>query len=458
MRYSTEHQRNIAFDLLQFRRSEWSVRECFAQGEPLIIYGLDFLGRELYFELKEWVNVLCFIDRSHDMEQFDRLPVYGMDNAALPPLLGSYREVKVLVVVLSDWNNIAGGIRQRFKNAAPVSVYALTAACKLHHVDFVRRIQPPALELVKKMTANEPAEIGKIVLVGTSYTQLLSFLALPDWQDALYIAEHFFPAAVAEKMTAYGIPCLYEQSAGEFYDICYLIAAYARAHDIPVYGHDHMFLARAFLENSVTVIEDGDANYAFRHAVTYQTMLDDRRVYYPFGFDRLVHKVILTGLMSVPPELTKKAVCIEPSALWSGKSEPEKRMIADLYSFPYDEILTLVEEGRDFLFLTEAYSFMNGDDVISDQKQVEMYRELLSQYDSGRILIKPHPSDHVDYGRMMPEYKILPKQFPIQMLTWTGIALKKIIVMWGTTCMHIFSDGYEVDVHKDILYRYGILT
>lgn len=38
-----------------------------------------------------------------------------------------------------------------------------------------------------------------------------------------------------------------------------------------------------------------------------------------------------------------------------------------------------------------------------------------------------------------------------------GNKIKKIILMWGTTCMHIFSNDYDIDVYKDILYKYGIL-
>lgn len=47
-------------------------------------------------------------------------------------------------------------------------------------------------------------------------------------------------------MTENDIPCLYEEDAGEFYDICYIIAEYAREKGIPVYGHDHMLLSRSF--------------------------------------------------------------------------------------------------------------------------------------------------------------------------------------------------------------------
>lgn len=457
MRFNTEHQRNIAFDLLRLKRKGVSIIEYFQKDEPVVIYGLDFLGKEMYFELKKWVNVVCFIDRSHDMETFDNIPIFSVENTKLKTLLLQYQEIKVLVMILSDWKNIFKGITEKFENTVPISPYFITASIKIKKTDYFKHKQQLAMGIVKKIINNEPVNISKIVLVGTSYTELLSFLVLPDWQNSLFLAERFFPSAVVEKMTENDIPCLYEEEAGEFYDICYIIAEYARKQGIPVYGHDHMLLSRSFFENSITVIEDGDANYDFKHAITYHNILDNGNTYYPFGFDEYVNKVLLTGLMGVPKELKKKAECIEPAALWQLKTEEEKRIISEVFSFPYYEILNLLKEGKDILFLTEAYAYVNGDNVISVEKQIQMYREILSDYDASRIFIKPHPSDNADYARLMPEYKTIPRQFPMQMIKWTGIKLKKVILLWGTTCMHVFSDDYDIDVHKDILYKYGIL-
>ncbi len=457
MRFNTEHQRNIAFDLLRLKRKGVSIIEYFQKDEPVVIYGLDFLGKEMYFELKEWVNVVCFIDRSHDMEHFDNIPIFSIDNTKLKTLFTQYEKVKVLVLILSDWKNIFKGISEKFENAVTVSPYLLTASLKIERTDFFRYKQQLAMGIVKKIINNEPVNISKIVLIGTSYTELLSFLVLPDWRNCLFLAERFFPAGVVEKMTENDIPCLYEEDAGEFYDICYIIAKYAREKGIPVYGHDHMLLSRSFFENSITVIEDGDANYDFKHAVTYHNILDNGNTYYPFGFDEHVNKIFLTGLMEVPKELGEKAECIEPAALWQLKPEEEKGIISNIFSFPYYEILDLIQNGKDILFLTEAYAYVNGDNVISVEKQVQLYREILSNYDIKKVFIKPHPSDNADYACLMPEYRTISKQFPIQMLKWTGIKLKKIILMWGTTCMHIFSNDYDIDVYKDILYKYGIL-
>lgn len=456
MRFSTEHQRNIAFDILRIKREGISLTECFKKDEPVIIYGLDFIGKEVYYELKDWVNVICFIDKSHDMEWFDDIPVFSVDNTKLKYMLMRYKKVKALIVILSYWREISQGISERFENVNAISLYSLFATIKLEKTKLFEHKQQLAVSIVNDIISNKTVDIRRIVLLGTSYTALLSFLLFSDCHNSLYIAERFLPSEVVDKMTEYNIPCLYEEEAGEFYDICYLIGEYARENNIPIYGQDHMFISRPFLKNSIIVIEDGAANYNLKDTLLSQTMLDDRQIYFPFGFDKSVCKVILTGLMDMPKELQNKAECIEPSDLWKNKNENQKRMIASIFSFPYDELINLVRDGKDILFLTEPYAHMSRDDSISIEQQVQMYSEILTNYDQDRIIIKPHPSDKIDYKKLMPQYRTINKQFPIQMIEWAGIQVKKIVMLAGSSCMSVFSGDYEIDIHKEILDKYGI--
>ena len=100
--------------------------------------------------------------------------------------------------------------------------------------------------------------------------------------------------------------CLYEKTPVEYYDLTYVIADYARRYNIPVYGHDHMRLSRAFINNKIKVIEDGLANYDFKYSQNYNCYLDNGRQYFPFGYDEIVEKVVLTEQFDIPEQLLKK--------------------------------------------------------------------------------------------------------------------------------------------------------
>ncbi len=456
MKHRSEHQRNIAFDLLRMWDAGVDIADYFEEDEPIAIYGLDFLGKQIFDDIKEKVNVVCFIDRAHDMETFRGIPVYSLDNSKLQDAMNIYNSVKVVVMIMHDWTSIKSDILRTYENAVPVSFYHISSWIKLHRMNTFTNKQSLAKNILEKILNDEETPVDKIVLVGTGYTQLLSMLILPGWENTLYIAERFFPQMVVEKLTQYNIPCIYEEEAGEFYDFCYLIAEYARKRQIPIYGHDHMLLSQAFLENSVHVIEDGDVNYIAKRAKKYVRILDGNQIYYPFGYSELVKEVMLTNLMEIPQEISHKAVFVNPSDLWKGKTEEERQMLSDIFSFPYEEIESLVCAGKSILFLTEPYTRMKGQHSISVEKQISLMKEVLSLYDRKKVMIKPHPSDDVDYERYLPEYSVIGKCFPIQMLKWTGIELEKIVMLGEHTCMYALQDAYEINVHEDIVEQYGI--
>ena len=83
-------------------------------------------------------------------------------------------------------------------------------------------------------------------------------------------------------------------------------------------------------------------------------------------------------------------------------------------------------------------------------------KEVLSLYDSKKVMIKPHPSDEVDYEKYFPECSVIGKAFPVQMIRWAGIELDKIIMLGEHTCMYALRDAYEIDMHKEIVEQYGI--
>lgn len=456
MKHRSEHQRNIAFDLLRMNAAGISMGDYFEENEPVAIYGLDFLSKEIFNQIKNKVNVVCFIDRSHDNEVYQGIPVYSLDNSELQCVMKCHKAIRVVVMIMHDWTAIQKDILSHCENAIPISIYHISSWLKLYKTGASFNKPDLIKDILEKVLNGEDALIDKIVLVGTGYTQLLSMLLLPQWENTLYIAERFFPKAIAEKLTEYNIPCIYEEDAGEFYDFTYLIAEYARKRKIPVYGHDHMLLSQAFLENGIHVIEDGDVNYNGDRAKKYVRILDDNRVYYPFGYSGLAETVILTGLMEIPEELSGKTTVVNPADLWQLKTEDEKQILNQIFSFPIEEIENLVSEGKNILLLTEPYTKMKGQHSISVEKQIELMNKILSLYDSEKVVIKPHPSDEVNYEKYFPECSIVGKSFPVQMIKWTGIKFDKIVMPGKHTCMYALKDAYEIVVHQELLEKYGI--
>ena len=339
MRYSVEHQRNIAYDLLYFKRKEIDISEYFEKNEPVIIYGFDFMGKEIYHAIKKQVNVLFILDREHDNECYDNTPIYSLDNEHINYITDKYGKIKLIISILSDEKNILRDTKNRINNIEYTSIYMVLAECRTKKDNEFRELQNKrTLGLLEDILQDRKNELKYIVLAGTAYTELLSLLYLGDVKNTLFIMERYIASEVIETMKQMDMYCLYERTPVEYYDLTYVIADYALRYNIPVYGHDHMRLSRAFVNNKIKVIEDGLANYDFKYAQNYNCYLDNGRQYSPFGYDEMVEKVVLTGQFDIPELLLKKVEIIQPSKLWGELSYDEKILMAKIFGFPYEEI------------------------------------------------------------------------------------------------------------------------
>lgn len=448
IRYSVEHQRNIAYGLLDLKRSGINLSACFREQEPVIIYGFDFLGKEICQEIRDRVNVLCFIDRAYDNEVYEGIPVFSLHNEELINRTSFYDEIKFLVMIVSDTEKIISDVTERLKNITYVSLYNLFFECKLKSEAFIREQNSETLEVLHKILDNTESNIANIILTGTSYTALLGMLYLDDWKNSLFIMERFVPEAVVQKMQEMGLWCLYERQSVQYYDLCYVITEYARKRQIPVWGHDHMKLSRAFLTNGIRVLEDGLGNYKYSYAKRHMIVLDDGRRYMPMGYDDLVSKVVLTGQFPLPEEIVNKIEVVSPSLLWGNKGADEKKEIAEIMGFPYEEIQREVEAGKTIIFMTEPH-VSGGEMRMEEDQQIKMYRQILSGYPQSQIMIKPHPGDHINYAEKLPEYYILDGHFPIQLIAWFGIRIEKYIVMNESSCLNLLKKENQVDVYEN---------
>ena len=199
MRYSVEHQRNIAYDLLYFRRKEIDISEYFEKNEPVIIYGFDFIGKEIYHAIKKQVNVLFILDREHDNECYDNTAIYSLDNECINYITDKYGKIKLIISILSDEKNILRDTKNRINNIEYTSIYTVLAECRIKKDNEFRELKNKrTLSLLENILQNRKTELKYIVLVGTAYTELLSLLYLGDVKNTLFIMERYIAPEVNE--------------------------------------------------------------------------------------------------------------------------------------------------------------------------------------------------------------------------------------------------------------------
>ncbi len=87
MKYFTVHNANFAFSLMRLKRLGVRLSDYFVGDESVIIYGCSFFGMELYRELKDDLNVVCFIDRDYDECEFEGIKTFSLFNHKLKEVL-----------------------------------------------------------------------------------------------------------------------------------------------------------------------------------------------------------------------------------------------------------------------------------------------------------------------------------------------------------------------------------
>lgn len=450
MRYNVEYQRNIAYAFLELKREGVEFSSFFKIDEPVIIYGFDFLGKEIFHEIQNKVNIVCMIDREHDGEFYENVPLYSLDNAELKKRTTQYSAIKLLVAIVSDEDRIVCDTASIIPQVRYISLYETFSCLKIrHNLKFAMEQNDNTMQMLRYAIEDKRIDISAIVVVGTTYSMLLAMLYLKDWKNALYIMERFIPSTVAERMKKQGLFCLYERTSVEYYDICYTLADLAKKGNIPVYGQDHIRISRAFWKNSMNVIEDGLMNYDHQYVLRHMNFMDDGNIYLPGGFNDRVKHVLLTGLDKIPQQLEDKVELIDPKQLWKEKNVEARRIIARVMGFDYEEVRRLIKEGRDIVLLTEPI-IIAGEHVQTEEGQKKIFSNILSNYDKKRIMIKPHPGDNIDYTDAFSECYILDRFFPVQMIDWMDLGIKRFIIIETTektSCRNIFKGKYEVDLY-----------
>ena len=287
----------------------------------------------------------------------------------------------------------------------------------------------PAKALIYARKVALDNSFSRVAIVGTVLTTLLYMLIFDDWRDTCFIVSGGLTRDVADKLVKHGAracyPTIFTSSRDSDRKVFNELAEYVRENKIPVYGHDHLkSFSEAFVDENFSVIEDGVGNYRAK-VPNLRRKLSDGTSYIPYGYDKLIKCVYLTGRMPIPDALKDKARVFDMTEYWRKKTPEEQSVIEDIFSVPIQEIVSLFEQGKNQIFLTQPlYEVQRGDFATRKRKVVAFYKKVLERYDKSRILIKVHPRDRINYKRYFPNYTIMTDKFPMEFFKLLGFADK----------------------------------
>lgn len=214
-----------------------------------------------------------------------------------------------------------------------------------------------------------------------------------------------------------------------------------------IFLNDDLDISIPFRFFKYSILEDGTINYDKNLMEAYSERPKNLKEkikmyiklappnYKAYGFSDKVEKIYLTGLAPILKELEKKVEIINLKELWNKKSEDDKKAILEI--FGVDKIIT-DEMSKKILFLTQPFS---EDNFITLEEEMEMYENILKNYDMKNVIIKTHPRETKNYKLYFPKIEIVDFKFPAELFSITGAKFKKIVTVTSTSALNLAEDS-----------------
>lgn len=198
-------------------------------------------------------------------------------------------------------------------------------------------------------------------------------------------------------------------------------------------GFDHVFTIMKFMKEDCkwTVLEEGTGNYESIDSlkrIFHQSFIKKIAMivlgqqkfldYIPFGYNELIDRIILTGILPVPKLLKERTSLVSLNGLWNNALENKRAFINNLFSFEpdrYDDkivVLTQVFDGYD------------------DESKLNFYNRYIK--DSDDYVIKIHPREQDCYSNSYKNVYVDNNRWPFELLLLNGVIPKKIITIQST--------------------------
>lgn len=218
--------------------------------------------------------------------------------------------------------------------------------------------------------------------------------------------------------------------------------------------HDLIGLIFILLKKDYILYEEGIVNYNFQ-GVWWSKLLEKMKIKIKnYGRNGNAQKIYLTGLASVPKEISSKVEIINLKELWNKKSILEQNKILEIFSFDLNTKEKI--KDKNIILFTQPLS---EDLIITEDEKIKIYSKIIEKYPKNKLIIKTHPREKTDYKNLFKECLVLNNPFPFEILNLLDIKFDKVITLFSTAALglgkEIEVDFYGTEVHPKILERFG---
>ena len=312
----------------------------------------------------------------------------------------------------------------------------------------------------------------KIVLENSVYSFFLYLLIDNNWEQSIFILDEPLYDKVCKKMEKIKIykyrDLSYKKHLILFYIEKFRLFFYLFKMKILgdssyyLYGED-MMMSYFYKKRKIHLIEDGTWSYKIREEEKsflkrLKRLVRLENPFYNFsGEDNSVEKIYLTGLGKIPTSIKEKVEIINLKKLWKEKTIEERSKILNFFDINLEKLKRI--KSKKYLLLTQPLS---EDGTLNEKEKIEIYSNILSNYDLKNIVIKVHPREKLNYKNIFPEVEVLDEYFPVELFKIFNIEPEKVITIFSSAVFGIAKreniDFYGTEINEKILRKFGSMN
>lgn len=231
-----------------------------------------------------------------------------------------------------------------------------------------------------------------------------------------------------------------------------------------IWGIDQGYGIQSIIgRNKYTLIEDGSLNYQvsnisykYKHSKIHKLLWGD--IYCnEFGHNRKCKRIILTKYLK-DSHIQHKIEFVNLPKLWEQSTKEKQEYILNCFNLTKQDVEIML--AKEVILLTQPIAKDCG---LTEEEQIQLYRDMIEPYKEENIIIKPHPRENTPYRKYFPHAVIMDKAIPFQLFELLGVKFKVIVTISSTAAMDIknkdtFIDFKGTTIDERISKVYGKIT
>lgn len=318
-------------------------------------------------------------------------------------------------------------------------------------------------------------QIKRICVVDSPFTLYYYLLLFGVNDDDLFIVSYNIPKHVRDNLNHIYFPItriypynslkhilidlwLFIRIAFEILKLRIKLHSKTKGYEVKALGHGHLLFSFPLYEypNSA-LIEDGIGNYAklpeYKEFSSMQKFIFNkifgkyiRKPMDGFGTHPNIKEIYLTKNQGVSEYIKDKVIVNGLDELINSTNDKQKNEILKMFNVA--EIADNIKES-DVLLLTEPFteSF-----ELTLKEELNIYKDIISKYDSKNIVIKPHPRETKDYKKYFPDIRVITTPFPLEIFNLMDVKFKKIITIHSSAALNfkdVEVEFYEGEINNE---------